>query len=73
MSRVLTHAATLESENRRLRDALAQAHEALQAVTFTDRSAIGDDMRALVPHHTLMRCARAISAIDAAMAQRSKG
>jgi hypothetical protein len=46
--------------------ALRQAREALQAVTFTDRTAMDSRGVAQVPFATLKKCADAISAIDAA-------
>jgi hypothetical protein len=46
--------------------ALRQAREALQAVTFTDRTAMDSRGVAQVPFATLKKCADAIAAIDAA-------
>jgi hypothetical protein len=51
-----------------LRAALTQAYQALQAVTFADRTAMDDKGTAGVPYPTLLQCARAMSAADAALA-----
>jgi hypothetical protein len=51
--------------------AARQAREALQAVTFTDRTAMDERGVARVPYATLRKCADAIAALDAALSQQA--
>jgi hypothetical protein len=51
---------------------LREAYRALQAVTFTDRTAMDENGAAKVAYATLMNCARVMAKIDAALADAQK-